>query len=39
MTQCNLKPGLQKFRKEGAKAAVSELMQLHFNGTLTVMDP
>jgi hypothetical protein len=39
MTQYNLKPGLQKFGERGAKAAVSELMQLHIMNTWTVMDP
>jgi hypothetical protein len=39
MTQCNLKPGLCKFGKTGAKAAVSELMQLHVMDTWKVMDP
>jgi hypothetical protein len=39
MIQYNLKPGLQKFGERGAKAAVSELMQLHIMGTWTVMDP
>jgi hypothetical protein len=39
MTQLNLKPGLQKFGERGAKAAVSQLMQLHITDTWTVMDP
>ncbi len=39
MTQYNLKPGLQKFGERGAKAAVSELTQLHIMDTWTVIDP
>jgi hypothetical protein len=33
MMQYNLNPGLQKFGERGAKAAVSELMQLHMMDT------
>ena len=39
MTQYNLKPGLRKFGERGAKAAVSELTQLHIMDTWAVMDP
>jgi hypothetical protein len=39
MTQYNLKPGLRKFGQRGAKAAVSELTQLHIMDTWAVMDP
>jgi hypothetical protein len=39
MTQYILKPGLQKFGESWAKAAVSELTQLHIMDTWTVMDP
>jgi hypothetical protein len=39
MMQYNLKPGLQKFGERGAKAAMSELMQLHIMYIWTVMDP
>jgi hypothetical protein len=39
MKQYNLKPGLQNFGERGAKAAVSELMQLHIMDTWAVMDP
>jgi hypothetical protein len=39
MAQNNLKPVLQKFGKRGAKAAVSELTQLHIMDTWIVMDP
>ena len=38
-TQYNLKPGLWKFREQGATAAISELTQLHVMDTWTVMDP
>jgi hypothetical protein len=38
MTQHNLTPGLCKFGKRGAKAAVSELIQLHIMDTWAVMD-
>jgi hypothetical protein len=33
MMQYNLNPGLQKIGERGAKAAVSELMQLHMMDT------
>ena len=33
MTQYNLRPGLRKFGKKGAEAAVSELTQLHMMDT------
>ena len=39
MTQYNLKPGLRKFGERGAKAAVSELTQLHIMDTWAVMNP
>jgi len=39
MTQYNLKPGLQKFGKRGAVAAVNELTQLHIMDTWMAMDP
>jgi hypothetical protein len=39
MTQYNLRPGLRKFGKKEAEAAVSELTQLHMMDTWKVMDP
>ncbi len=39
MAQYNLKPGLGKFGERGAKAAVSELTQLHIMDTWAVLDP
>jgi hypothetical protein len=37
MTQCNLKPGLCKFRSKGQTAVVKELTQLHVMDTWTPM--
>jgi hypothetical protein len=39
MMQYNLKAGLQKIGNKGAKAAVTELTQLHMMNTWSVMDP
>jgi hypothetical protein len=38
MTLYNLKPGLRKFGKRGATAAMKEVMQLHVMDTWTAMD-
>jgi hypothetical protein len=39
MTQYNLKPGLWKFGKKEATAAVDKLTQLHIMDTWTAIDP
>ncbi len=39
MTQCNLKPGLQKFGERGATMVVDKLTHLYVMDTWTAMDP